>query len=199
MQPNNPASLIPTAHLPQVTQNVVNTASTQPNNPNIVSLIQDLQNQINKINGQVVQEELPDVILVNPSGRVVAVSGRNSAEYLSKAGFRKATPEEEAGYNKAILYQTQEYLRRMERKRIVDEKLFMDGLEKEGLIVEPESNESLLRTTITDAQKTGALEPSEVQKLNADSLIPKQTEVLTETQTTPQSSTPPSRSHKNAK
>ncbi len=156
MQPNNPASLIPAAHLDVAAQN----------NPNIMSIVQDLQNQINKFTGQVIQEELPDVILVNPSGRIVAVSGRNSAEYLSKAGFRKATPDEEASYNKAILLQTQEFLRRLERKRIVDEKLFMDELEKEGLIDEPVSTESLLRAKVTDAQKTGALEPDQVAQLN---------------------------------
>ncbi len=163
MQPNNPTSLIPAAHLPVAVNTIAN---TQSNNPNITSLIQDLQNQINKITGQVIQEELPDVILVNPSGRVVAVSGRNSAEYLSKAGFRKATPAEEDNYNKAVMIQTQEFLRRLERKRIVDEKLFMDELEKEGLIDEPVSTESLLRATVTDAQKTGALEPDQVAKLN---------------------------------
>ncbi len=168
MQPNNPStdpiSLIPAAHLETAAQSV---ASHGANNPNVTTILQGLQAQINSLMGQQIQKDLPDIILVNPSGRVVAVSGRNSAEYLAKAGFRKATPEEEANYQKAILRQTQEFLRRMERKRLVDEKKFMDELEKEDAVAEnTESVKDLQRTTITDAQKTGALEPEQVAKLN---------------------------------
>lgn len=166
MQPNNttdPISLIPAAHLGTAAQSVAN----QPANPNVTTILQGLQAQINSLMGQQIQQDLPDVTLVNPSGRVVAVAGRNSAEYLAKAGFRKATPEEEANYQRAILRQTQEFLKRMERKRLVDEKKFMDELEKEGEIEDAStSTKDLQRATITDAQKTGALEPEQVAKLN---------------------------------
>ncbi len=168
MEANNsqvdPTTLIPAAHLPQAVSSV---ASQSTNNPNVTTILQGLQAQINALMGQQIKEQLPDVILVNPSGRVVAVSGRNSAEYLSKPGFRKATETEEANYHKAILRQTQEFLRRLERKRLLDEKNFMDALEKEGEIVESEqTTKDLQRTTVTDAQKTGALEPEQVAKLN---------------------------------
>lgn len=163
--PNVPdVSLIPTGQLNAVTQNV---ASNGTNNPNVSSVLKSLQDQINTLMGQQITEELPDVVLVNPGGRIVAVSGRNSAEYLAKAGFRKATPEEEAAHNKATLYQTQEFLKRMEAKRIRDEKNFIDNLENEGELEKAVNPTSLLRTTVTNAQKTGALEPSEVAKLNA--------------------------------
>lgn len=161
MQNNdNPIANIPAAHLPAAV-----TVASQ-NGANVDSILKGLQDQINSLKGVQSQEVLPDVVLVNPSGRVVAVSGRNSAEYLAKAGFRKATPEEEANYKRAVLRQSQEFLKRVERKRLVDEKHFLDDLESDGELESTVSTEALLRTKVTDAQKTGALEPDQVAKLN---------------------------------
>lgn len=168
MQPNNesnnPASLIPAAHLPQVANALATSGS---NNQQVLSMLRQIQEQINAISGQVsAGDQMPDVVMVNPVGRIVEVNGKQAVEYLAKPGYRKANEQEEINYRKAILRQTPEFLKRLEAKRISDEKKFMDQLEAEDALNDPTTLEQLLSTNVTDAQKTGALEPEQVAKVN---------------------------------
>jgi hypothetical protein len=122
-----------------------------------------MQAQINALmGGQQVEYNAPDVVMVNPGGRLVEVTGELANEYLSKPGFRKATEEEEINYRKAMLRQTPQYLRRLEKKRLQDEASYLDELELEDASGSAVSNDTLLRTKVTDAQKTGALEPADM-------------------------------------
>ena len=167
MQPSNdanPANLIPAAHLPQAASTL---ASSGTNNQQVLSMLRQIQEQINALSGQVnAQDQLPDVVMVNPGGRIVEVSGKQAVEYLAKPGYRRANEQEEINFRKAILRQTPEFLKRLERKRLSDEKKFMDELEAEDALNDPTTLEQLLKTNVTEAQKTGALTPEQVAELN---------------------------------
>lgn len=176
MQPANnstpagtdPASLIPAAHLPQA---AAVAAQNAKNNPNMLEMLQQMQRQINSLMGVHEEQNLADVVLVNPGGRLVEVSGKQAIEYLGKPGFRKATPDEEANYRKAIIRQTPQYLRKLEKKRLFEEKRLLDEIEAEDAS-DNVSIESLLRAPVTDAQRTGAPEPNDVAKALAQSTPP---------------------------
>ncbi len=202
MQPSNsqdPTNLIPAAHLPQAAAAVAQNAK---NNPDMLQMLQAMQRQINSLMGVQEEQNLADVVLVNPGGRVVEVSGKQAVEYLSKAGFRKATPEEETNYRRAMIRQTPEYLRRLEKKRLIEEKQLLDEIDAEDA-ADSVSIDSLLRAPVTDAQKTGAPEPKAI----ADALAQAQTasntqnttsNTTTSTSTEDGSPKPPSRKDKAA-
>lgn len=153
----DPLSIIPAANIPAAAA-AVQQAGGQ-NNPQVMQMIDAMRKQLDALAGNVVADQLGDVVLVNPHGRIVEVSGELATEYMGKVGFRKATPDEEANYRKAILRQTPEYLRRQEIKRLQAEKAMLDELEAEdaGSAV---SNDELLRAPVTDSQRTGAPAPA---------------------------------------
>lgn len=167
----DPASLIPASHIPGALDKIAQAGA----NPGMLNILRSMQAQIDAMMNGVAAQEMPDVVVVNPGGRLVEITGESSVEYLAKPGFRKATPEEEANYRKAMLRQTPEYLRRMEKKRLQDEAAMYDELERDDTI-SGKSNEDLLRATVTEAQKTGAMEPG---------TLPAQTPVQTPENTPP--------------
>lgn len=202
MQPNNAAAgLIPAAHMP----NAIATAGNS-NNPNIAEQLKAMQTQLNALMGLQSQENLADVILVNESGRIVEVDGKTAMELLSKPGFRRASTEEESRYRKAILRQTPAFLRRMESKRLQDEKAILDELEAEEDTAE--STDDLLRAPVTDSQKSGTPAPAaapqgqsaSVNQTTQTTSDQKNTNVETNTQTQTEESTPrpPSRRARSA-
>jgi|GEM_PF-6638371 len=153
----DPATIIPAAHIPSAAAAVQQNGGQ--NNPNVLAMIEQMRKQLDALAGNAGGAEMGDVVLVNPYGRIVEVSGELSTEYMGKVGFRRATPDEEAGYRKAILRQTPEYLRRQEKKRLQEERAMLDELENED-VAGGASNEDLMRATVTDAQKTGAPAPA---------------------------------------
>lgn len=201
MQPaansQDPTSLIPAAHLPQAAAAVAQNAK---NNPNMLEMLQQMQRQINALMGVHEEQNLDDVVLVNPGGRLVEVSGKQAIEYLSKPGFRKATADEETNYRKAILRQTPQYLRKLEKKRLLEEKQLLDEIEAEDAS-DNISVEELLRAPVTDAQKTGAPEPKAVLDSITDAATGAQTSAQDSQNTQPTADgtpKPPSRKAKAA-
>lgn len=159
----NPASLIPAAHIPSA-------IAAAGNNQGVLAQLQSLQAQLNALMGIQSQQNLADVILVNEYGRIVEVDGKTAMELLSKPGFRRATTDEEERYRKAILRQTPAYLRRMEAKRLQDEKAILDELELEDAAgVTAVNPEDLLRAPVTDAQKSGTPAPAAVPQGQSES------------------------------
>jgi hypothetical protein len=68
-------------------------------------------------NESLAQDELDDMILVNPGGRVIAVTGEHGQDLLADGGFRVASAAEAKTYNDQILSTMPEVLRRQEQQR----------------------------------------------------------------------------------
>jgi hypothetical protein len=151
----DPASLIPAAHLPAAAETIGNRTQGGKSNPRDMQLLNSLQAQLNTLMGNASGASYTDLIMVNPHGRIVEISGDMVEEHLAKPGFRKATSEEEANYRRAIIRQTPEYLRRREKKRLQEQAELLDSIEEEDAN-EDVSTESLLRAPIADGQLTGA-------------------------------------------
>jgi hypothetical protein len=188
MQTNNAAGLLPAAHMP-------NAIAAAGSNPNIAEQLKAMQAQLNALLGMQNQEDLADVVLVNESGRIVEVDGKAAMELLSKPGFRRASTEEEERYRKAILRQTPMYLRRMEKKRLQEEKALLDELEAEEDAAE--STDDLLRAPVTDSQKSGTPAPVSTPKVQStpvnqptQTTDDQKTSVEKDTQTQQEESTP---------
>lgn len=157
MQPSadpSAANLIPAAHMPSAMS-----AAATSNNPGVLQQLKAMQAQLNALIGGEQQGNMPDAILVNSAGRLVEVDGKTAVELLSKPGFRKATPDEEARYRRAILRQTPQYLRRMEQKRLAEEAKILDELEAEDAD-DGISLEDLLTVPVTTAQASGTPAPA---------------------------------------
>lgn len=188
----DPLSVIPKAHLGTALDAAKNRVKNGNSGQQDTQLLTALQQVIALLTGGG-DEQREDVVMVNPHGRIIEVSGQYVDEWINKPGFRAATPEETDNYRKAMLRQTAEYLRRREAKRLADQKRLMDDLEND----EDDSNvstEDLMRAKVTDAQKTGALSPEQVSQLKrpdqtTNTPAPKDGE----TTTAPKDKTPPKR------
>ncbi len=183
----NPVSLIPSAHLPAATAAAAQGGNTE--------LLKTLQAQLNYLMGNTSTVDLSDIVVVNPTGRIVEITGEMATEYLARPGFRKATPEEEESYRKAMIRQMPEYLRRQEKKRLQAEASMLDYLDDEDTEITPTvAKKDPLQTVVTDAQKTGALTPEQVAQLPDNTV----TEAPTATATSTDTPVPPSRKAKPA-
>jgi hypothetical protein len=149
----DPVSTIPAANLAAAAQTVGGGAAQ--GNPRDVALLQSIQAQLNQLMGKATGQSQTDLVMVNPGGRIVEISGEMVDEYLGKAGFRKATDEEEANYRKAILRSMPEYLRRREKKRLQEQAALLDSLEEEDDF-ENVSTDDLQRAPVNPGQLTGA-------------------------------------------
>lgn len=192
----DPTTIIPAAHIPAAAATVQQSGGQ--NNPNVLAMIEQMRKQLDALAGNSGGSDMGDVVLVNPYGRIVEVSGELATEYMGKVGFRRATPDEEAGYRKAILRQTPEYLRRQEIKRLREERAMLDEIEAEDAAGST-SNEDLMRATVTDAQKTGAPAPATpVKSEQSQAQVSKTANGQIGTDTEESTPKPPSRRAKSA-
>jgi hypothetical protein len=151
----DPATLIPAANMGAAAAAL---AARSKVDPNVQRQIDALQAQLTALAGGIQRNAQPDLVMVNPHGRIVEVTGKMVSEYLAKPGFRKATEEEEANYRKALVRQTPEYLRRRESKRLKAQKAILDEIEKEDE-EDDKSIEELQRAPVTNGQLTNAPAP----------------------------------------
>lgn len=151
----DPVSIIPAGQLPAAAAAVQSRRQNGPSDPRDVQLLQSIQNQLSALMGKAVAGQQPDLVVVNPHGRVVEISGSMVSEYLAKPGFRKASKDEETNYRKAILRQMPDYLIRREKKRLQEQAKLLDNLEAEDDL-DNTSLDELQRAPVVDGQLTNA-------------------------------------------
>jgi hypothetical protein len=89
-----------------------------------------------------VELELPDVVLVNPGGRVVEVTGEMAEKLLLENGYRRATEKEAVSVEDYKKRTHPEILRRAELRRVRARRAEVDALEKELAAEEDAANAS---------------------------------------------------------
>lgn len=77
------------------------------------------------------EEDLPDVVLVNPGGRVIEVTGAMAQDLLMQMGYRRASEQEAASYEDMKKRNHPELLKRAEMRRVREERARLDALERE--------------------------------------------------------------------
>lgn len=99
--------------------------------------------QNNAIEYQPEEADLPDMVLVNPGGRVIEVPGELGQELLLQMGYRRATEAEAKQIDDYKKRTHPEILKRAEVKRVRAQRQAVDELERElaGETDSPDANE----------------------------------------------------------
>jgi hypothetical protein len=89
-----------------------------------------------------VELDLPDVVLVNPGGRVVEVTGELAEKLMLENGYRRATENEAKSIEDYKKRTNPEILKRQELRRVRAERTLADQIEKELAAEEDAANAS---------------------------------------------------------
>lgn len=87
--------------------------------------------QNNAIDYAPAEPELDDMVLVNPSGRVIEVPGELGQELLTQLGYRRVTDKEAVQLDDYKKRTHPEILRRSEMRRVREARKEVDALEAE--------------------------------------------------------------------